>query len=411
MERLIGSIQPYPWGDRRAIAAIQGREPSGDPEAELWLGAHPVAPSGLGSGERSLLDAIVEAPAAMLGPEVADRFGRLPFLLKILAAAEPLSIQAHPDLARARAGFAREEEAGVAWNAPDRTYRDDNHKPELICALTPFEAKCGFRPLPATVAIVDGLAGVAAGRPGLRALASRVTAPGEPAAVLADVLRWLLRLEAAEAATLVGETVESADRLLAAPLAAALRPYEPDLRSIATISHHYPTDAGVVVSLLLNHVVLQPGQAMFLAAGNLHSYLRGTGVELMANSDNVVRGGLTAKHVDVDELLALVDTTPSPPPVQTPTGAEHTYAVPIPEFGLTRLVEPRELTIVPRGPEILLVTDGSVEVRPVGDVPSRVGGGEAVFLTPDDGPIGLWSEPGSLVWRATVGGAAGIDDA
>lgn len=409
MDRLIGTIQPYAWGDRNAIAAIQGREPSDEPEAELWLGAHPVAPSRLDETGRTLLDAVDADPTTVLGPAVADRFGRFPFLLKILAAAEPLSIQAHPSLDQARAGFEREGANDVAWDAPERTYRDDNHKPEIICALTRFEAKCGFRELPATLGFLDALTTASASADGgrwggLETLTGILRSHTDHRRAVSDGLAWLLRLDPAAAEAIVAAATRGAERLLAGPLAAELAPFRSDLAWVDRLRAHYPGDAGVVVALLLNHVVLEPGEALFLEAGNLHSYLRGTGVELMANSDNVVRGGLTPKHVDVDELCAVVDTTPAAAPVQRPSGPVHTYATPVPDMSLTRLADSASAEFTPTGPEIVLVTAGTVTLRDCAtDDPVPIGAGHAAFVAGTEDRYRVEVAEGGVAWRAAVG--------
>jgi mannose-6-phosphate isomerase len=355
IERLQCTVRDYDWGDPSFIAHLQGRTPDGTPEAELWMGAHPGAPSVVASSGRRLDDVIADDAAQALGGEVAERFGSLPFLMKILAAAEPLSIQAHPSLEQARAGFARENDLGVPLDAPTRVYRDANHKPELICALTPFEAKCGFRDLDATRELVAMLAGgVVSGE--LDELRARVEAEGPAGDVLAATLAWLLRSTPAEAAHLVAGVTAGCADIVDGPHAPAARWAEQ-----MAVSHSH--DPGVVVALLLNHVVLAPGEAVFLGAGNLHAYLRGAGVEIMANSDNVVRGGLTTKHIDVEELLRVVDCTPIDAPVQRPAAAVHTYDSPVPEFALTRVGSRADGGWAAAGPAIVVVTDGSVEVR------------------------------------------------
>ncbi|MFN3218572.1 MAG: mannose-6-phosphate isomerase, class I [Acidimicrobiales bacterium] len=374
IERLQCTVRDYDWGDPLFIADLQGRAPDGTPEAELWMGAHPGAPSVVASSGRRLDEVIADDAAQVLGAEVAERFGSLPFLMKILAAAEPLSIQAHPSLEQARSGFARENDLGIALDAPTRVYRDANHKPELICALTPFEAKCGFRDLDATRELIATLAGgVVSGE--LDELRARVDAEGPAGDVLAATLAWLLRSTPAEAAHLVAAVAAGCADIVDGPHAPAARWAEQ-----MAVSHSH--DPGVVVALLLNHVVLAPGEAVFLGAGNLHAYLRGAGVEIMANSDNVVRGGLTTKHIDVEELLRVVDCTPIDAPVQRPAAAVHTYDAPVPEFALTRLAGggaesggstvgdsgpagadsgPDAVTLA--GPAIVVVTDGSVQLR------------------------------------------------
>lgn len=412
MEVLRGAVQSYAWGDTTAIAELQGRVPTGKPEAELWLGAHPIAPGRLCAPDRSLADAVAAEPASLLGPAVMERFGGFPFLLKVLAAAEPLSIQAHPGLDTARAGFAREEAATLARNSPTRTYRDANHKPELICALTPFVAKCGFRPLADTQLIVEALAGERAEAhgsnegPGVADLAEHLEAPGEAESVLAATLAWLLRLDVESARNIVGDVVRRCGALLATgSLPTALAAFEPDLAWSATLDRFHPGDVGVVVALLLNHVELNPGEAMFLSAGNLHAYLRGTGVELMANSDNVIRGGLTTKHIDVEELLTVVDTHPAAAPVQAPSSACHRYHTPVDDFSLTRL-SGGQARFSPVGPEVLLVTHGRAIVG-LDQAPDtaalELARGQAALIAPIDGPYVVETVGDATVWRASVG--------
>lgn len=432
MDRLVGSVQRYAWGDPAFIPRLQGRPGTGDPEAELWFGAHPVAPSRL-AGSGAALDELVAAdPEAVLGPAVARRFGRFPFLVKVLAAGQPLSIQAHPSPAQARAGYRREETAGIAWDSPRRTYRDDNHKPELLAALTPFEAKCGFRPLDDTRRLVDLV--VSAGpTPALAELRSRLAGaptgaapedlagptgaagavPGgatDDRAVVAAAVGWLLGLAPDAAGPLVADVVAATEKILAGAVPAEAERFEPELRWTGRLDRHHPGDAGVMVALLLNHVVLAPGEAVYLEAGNLHAYLRGAGVEVMANSDNVVRGGLTAKHVDAPELLSILDTTPAPAPVQTPGGARYRYRVPAPEFALSRAEgtpggpAEGETVAAPTGPEIVLVTEGRVTVAGRGGGPPLLlGPGEAALVTPPDGPYRIEAREPALWWRAGVG--------
>ena len=390
VERLVATTQHYDWGDDRFIAELQRRSASGAPEAELWMGAHPKAPA-MTAGSGTALDVLIDAdPQAALGDAVANRFAGLPFLAKVLAAHQPLSIQAHPSATQAAAGFERENEAGLALDSPLRTYRDPNHKPELICALTPFEAKCGFRSLDATRDLFDALGGDA-----LAPVRDRLAAPGSASAVLADLLAWLLRSHDGLGVDLAAAAVE------AATSATAGGPYERDLQWTGEMARFHPGDVGVVVALLLNHVVLEPGQAVFLGAGNLHAYLRGAGIELMANSDNVVRGGLTSKHVDVEELIDVVDCTPIDPPVQDATGCIHTFDSPVPEFALTRVLVADDLRLRVRGPEILIVTEGIVEfVTQAGDE-LAVEAGEPVWVPASDGCY--LARGGGVFYRATVG--------
>jgi len=408
VQLLVGPVQPYAWGDDHFIADLQGRPTGTGPEAELWLGAHQGGPGVLAGDGRGLSETIAEHGSELLGPAVKERFGGLPYLVKVLAAAEPLSIQTHPSLSQAQAGWQREQQAGIAWDDPQRNYRDPNHKPELICALTTFEAKCGFRALPSTRALFAALAAATPGSQGLSHLASLLAGPGAPPEVLAGVLAWLVRLEPGAATALVAETDAAAAHLLNSGGATMDgQGFEPELRWTAKLGEFHPNDAGVVVALLLNHVVLAPGQAMFLPAGNLHSYLHGAGVEVMASSDNVIRGGLTVKHVDAEELLAVVDHAPREPMVQTHSGSAHRYHAPVADFSLQRLSRGFDGLLEPVGPEIILVTEGTAVLRPgSGAAECVVGRGQAAFVAWCDGQYRATLSPNAVVWRAAVGDLA-----
>lgn len=396
VDKLQCIVQTYAWGNPTAIPELLGVAPSGEPQAEMWMGAHPKAPSTLTSSGVRLDDHIAANPEGTLGAATAERFGRLPFLFKVLAAGKPLSIQAHPSLAQAQAGFAREDDAGIALDAFTRTYRDDNHKPEMICALTPFVGRCGFRSLDATRSLFTGLA---AAQPDSELLAQtndRLAAEGSGGDVLAGVLAWLLRLSAEDAALLVAATVAAAGSLLTS----GASQWPDELPWCARMNDEFPGDVGVVVALLLNHVVLAPGQAFFLGAGNLHAYLDGVGVELMANSDNVVRGGLTPKNIDVEELLAVVDCTPIDPPVQSPDGAVHTFDAPVPEFALTRIeLGPNAVDATVIGPEIVIVTSGTAVVEG-GNDRVELNQGEVAFIEATDGDYKLFGD--GVAFRAAV---------
>jgi mannose-6-phosphate isomerase len=339
MDRLRNPILPYAWGSRSVLAALQGRPvPSPGPEAELWIGAHPAHPSVREPDGTPLPDVIAKAPAEVLGAAVVDRFGaRLPYLLKVLAAAAPLSLQAHPDAAQAAAGYAAEEAAGVPSNAPQRRYVDPYHKPELLVAVTSFRALCGFREPGASAALFARL-GVPVLDPVVVAL---------QAGDLAAAVRWLLGHP--EPAALVAAVAGAGSAPLAGELAAA-----------------YPRDVGVVVALLLNEVTLAPGEAIFMPAGNLHAYLHGTGVEVMAASDNVLRGGLTLKYVDVPELLRVLRFEPLVDPVRRSVAVMPgvvTWSVPVPDFALHRVrldgaVARAELAVT--GPRLVLCLGGRI---------------------------------------------------
>lgn len=317
MQLLSGVIQQYAWGDLNAIPQLLGIEPDGNPQAELWFGTHPGGPSHLADG-RTL--------ESVTGP--------LPYLLKILAAADPLSLQVHPSSAQAVEGYARETAEGIALDSPHRTYRDPFHKPELLCAVTPFEAVCGIAPLDLTDALLGELGSAAAP---LRAALSKDGAKG--------VITHLLR----ECPS------------LAALLNAAAHHEDPRCRWLSKLSQLHPGDASAAIVLLLNYVTLEPGEAIFLGAGNLHAYLGGAGIEVMANSDNVVRCGLTHKHVDVDEVLRVIDTTPLLDPVSRPTPTVDgglRYSVPTPDFRFTMYEIDGSVRFRAEGPELLLCIRG-----------------------------------------------------
>lgn len=362
---LTNEPRDYAWGSRTLIAALEGREPAVGPEAEVWFGDHPSDPSDLADG-RTLREWIAREGAAHGVTEP------LPYLLKLLAAASPLSIQVHPSKAQAEEGFARESD--LPAGAP-RNYADDNHKPEMIVALSDrFEALCGLRPVADTHRLLAALGPAAA------PLRERLTDD----AALPGVLAWLLSGDARDDVSAIIAALDGAESTeFAGPLANA--------RRIASV---YPGDPGVVVALLMNYTVLRRGEGMFLRAGLLHAYVSGLGVELMAASDNVLRGGLTPKHIDVDELLRVVDATPGPVPVVLPVSAEggnrgmESFPAPVPDFRLlrARVSDGGEARLAPHGPAIVLATTGEVTVA-AGDETVSLQPGRAAFVTPDAGEI------------------------
>ncbi|WP_026925792.1 mannose-6-phosphate isomerase, class I [Granulicoccus phenolivorans] len=364
MFTIVGQVQHYPWGSADAIPGLLEVAATGEPHAEYWLGAHPKAPAATALGP-DLRQVIAETPA-LLGAASRAAFGdRLPYLFKLLSADQALSIQAHPSRAQARAGWAREEAAGLAADDPTRNYRDDWPKPELIVALTHFEGLCGFAE-PARLR--DHLA-----RLNLPALAELAAPLAEPDGI----------------ATVFGALLARGDAALVAAAVAAARPYaDPAGDEFARwcdtavrLAADYPGDPGVLAALLMHRFTLEPGQALFLPAGNLHAYLRGTGVEVMSNSDNVLRGGLTGKHVDVAELTAVVDFAPGfPGPVPTRESAPGVllYATPAPEFRLYRLHDPHTELPGDGAARIVYVLDGALTLR--GDTELRLTRGAACFV-------------------------------
>lgn len=365
------SPRAYEWGSRTAIAGLLGREPSGGPEAELWLGAHPGSPARIVGGETEYgtLADWVAADAASAGLTNA----RLPFLLKLLAADAPLSLQAHPSPEQAATGFARENAAGVPVDAANRNYKDAFHKPELIFALSDtFDALCGFRPVAHAVADLDALIEATPDAATLHELRSRLD--GDDASVLRDVVRHLLSDD-------VGELVAAVSD------AAARAPLTPATDTIRLLAGAYPGDPGVVVSLFINRVTLRRGEVLYLPAGNIHAYLQGFGVELMASSDNVLRGGLTPKHVDVPELLSVLEFEPLPVPYLEPVelgGGVSAYRPDVPDFELIHVVPgDADASVQLPGAAIVVATRGRLSVVGGRSATELVPGG-VIYVTPDE---------------------------
>jgi mannose-6-phosphate isomerase len=392
---LRNTIQHYAWGSRESLAKLRGASaPTKEPEAELWMGAHPAAPSvALTNVERSLLELSESEPETTLGASVRDAFhARFPFLLKILAAAEPLSLQAHPTKAQARQGFAREEAAGIPRDAPNRNYKDENHKPELIAALTPFFALVGFRDVRATLRLFERL-----GVDALAPLAGALSEQPESRALRA-FFELAMTAEPSIKSRFAREALAACRRL-----AGTGGEFSKELGWGVRIGEKYPDDSGLVVALALNLVELAPGDAIYLPAGNLHSYLEGTGVEIMASSDNVLRGGLTPKHVDVPELLAVLDFHAGPAalvPVDS-RGAERRYRTLAPDFSLSvfDLSDSRVPVGPVSGPEIVVVTRGAATIRRGADS-LALGSGASAFIPADGGDYSL--DGAGTVFRARV---------
>ncbi|MEQ1701946.1 MAG: mannose-6-phosphate isomerase, class I, partial [Ilumatobacteraceae bacterium] len=309
MRQVIGVAQHYAWGDPTAIPQLLGQPADGSPWAEWWLGTHPAAPSTIDGGGTL---------ASVAGP--------LPYLLKLLAAGQPLSLQTHPDTATASEGFARENTAGIALDDPRRVYRDPFAKPELLCALTPFDTLCGFRPVDATEALL-----------------------AEIGAIQLRASLYDHGLQATVAALYRGELPTEED------LRACAEHSGPEAQLVTRLAAMYPADPSVLATLLLNRVRLAPGEAVFLGPGNLHAYLDGFGVEIMGASDNVVRGGLTVKHIDVEELLSVLQYEPLADPVVRPIEVEPgrwRYPTPNQPFELWRFEVVGSMPHTARGREL-----------------------------------------------------------
>lgn len=374
-------IQGYDWGSHDALTTLFGiPNPAGKPQAELWMGAHPNGCSEVVlAGQTQKLSTLIEsAPAAVLGEATQTRFGSLPFLFKVLCAEKALSIQVHPSKAQAEAGFAKEEAAGISPKAANRNYKDPNHKPELVFALTPYQAMNGFRAIPAILALFE--------RVKLPALAELVAAlaASQNEAGLQHFFHQLLVLEGARK-----------EEALAGLLAfAATHQDEETFALITSLAAQYPGDVGLFSPLLLNVVTLQPGQAMYLDACTPHAYVRGTGLEIMANSDNVLRAGLTPKYIDVAELLDCTRCLPKPDDqillAPRQEGAVQHFEVPVPDF--TFSVYPAgEHQLTTASAEILFAIDEAVILKR-GDDTLRLEKGQSAFIPAATGRYQLLAE-------------------
>jgi mannose-6-phosphate isomerase len=405
VHRLENPVRDYAWGSASDIPEFLGIAAEGGPVAELWIGAHPDSPSRVARDGKSesLAEIIAARPQAELGPDVAARFGsRLPFLLKVISAAQPLSLQVHPDKQHAERAYAAQQQAP---DAP-RDYTDDNHKPELICALRDgFIGLCGFRQVPDSRHLLAAMS-VA----GLAEISDRL-ACANPASGLRNAVTSVLTGET-DLAPLIAAVRQACERI-----AAEGGVWGPACAAYGVLAASYPADPGVLVALLLNYVELAAGEALFVGAGVPHCYLRGFGAELMASSDNVLRAGLTSKRVNVPELLRVLDFRPAEPTVlcPMPSGAEApgpeadapaaVYPAPVDDFRLSRLNLSGEPTGLPDGgPQILLCIAGALQLRDDSGSLLELSRGQSAYLSASD--TGVSIAGCGTVLRATVGAAA-----
>lgn len=395
MERLHGARQSYDWGSTTAIPELIGVEPDARPWAELWFGAHPGGPTRLESGT-TLAHLLDSAPTRLLGDDVARRFGpQLPFLLKIIAPAQALSLQVHPSLAQAQEGYELENETGVALDAPVRNYKDSNHKPEMILALSTFEAVAGFRAPRRAAEVLSGLTSPLARRMrrGLRLNPTRFG--------MRQVFSDLVLAQSRPSPHDVMDLVDDIRQRHA-------RGESPSPRvdaNAATMAESFPGDPGIAAALLLNPVTLRPGEALFVPAGSVHAYIKGLGVEIMASSDNVLRAGLTRKHIDVPAMLACVDYVAAPPVRPAPeylSRATRAYYAPVDDFELmvtTIVPEDGRLALPGRGPRILLAVEGTTTAT-TSSGSAVLSRGQALFVGADERT--LWLDGRGTVIQADV---------
>jgi len=406
IEILKNTVQDYAWGSLTAIPELLGQPATGSPQAELWMGAHPKAPSQAyhdGKWE-SLLQLIEAHPADVLGKEVAEKFGgKIPYLFKVLAAAKPLSIQAHPNLHQAREGFERENRLGISLMSSNRNYKDENHKPECICALTRFWGMNGFRRISEIIKYI-GMLCMDVLEDEIALLESQPNSQG-----LKRLFQSLLTMSpekktAAISSAIFHVTSVNVPRDLLA---------DPVFQWIQRLHAEYPKDLGVLFPALFNLFCLEPGQALYLASGEPHAYLEGVGIELMANSDNVLRGGLTQKHLDVPELLNVLTFQEQVPTVILPrkrSEVEWVYDTPAEEFSLSVIsVFPKLCWISPgnRSVEILLCTQGQLVLDSgPGDDPIHLFKGVSVVVPASVQEYHLYGS--GVCYKASVPGPAGF---
>ncbi|KAA1279012.1 mannose-6-phosphate isomerase [Citrobacter pasteurii] len=378
MQKLINSVQHYAWGSKTALTELYGiANPTQQPMAELWMGAHPKSSSqvqGADGQPVALRDVIEHDKSALLGDAVAKRFGELPFLFKVLCAAQPLSIQVHPNKHNSEIGFAKENAAGIPMDAAERNYKDPNHKPELVFALTPFLAMNAFREFSDIVALLQPVAGA---HP---AIAHFLQEPG--AERLSYLFTSLLNMQDQEKSHAL------------AILKSALNSQQGEpWQTIRLIADVYPNDSGLFSPLLLNVVKLNPGEAMFLFAETPHAYLQGVALEVMANSDNVLRAGLTPKYIDIPELVANVKFVAKPANqlLTTPvkTGGELDFPIPVDDFAFSlHELSTGEAVISQHSAAILFCIEGEALLSK-GDQRLVLKPGESAFISANESPISV----------------------
>ncbi|MBV7403306.1 mannose-6-phosphate isomerase [Enterobacter sp. ENT03] len=378
MQKLINSVQNYAWGSKSALTDLYGiANPEQLPMAELWMGAHPKSSSKVQDADGAvqvLRDLIDQDKTGWLGDAVANRFGELPFLFKVLCADQPLSIQVHPNKQASEAGFAKENAAGIPLDAAERNYKDPNHKPELVFALTPFLAMNAFREFSEIVSLLQPVAGAH------QAIAHFLEQ--SDADSLSHLFASLLNMQ--------GEEKSRALAVLGAALASQQgEPWE----TIRLIKQFYPDDSGLFSPLLLNVVKLAPGEAMFLFAETPHAYLQGVALEVMANSDNVLRAGLTPKYIDIPELVANVKFTPKPAAelLTQPQKNGNTLEFPIPvedfAFSLHDLSS-QETALAQHSAAIVFCVEGEALLSK-GDARLSLKPGESAVIRADESPVAV----------------------
>ncbi len=396
ISRLKNPVQEYAWGSKIHIQRLT-QEPQymGRPLAELWMGAHPKDPSQvLINGTWHPLNMVIEQnPEQILGKSVARRFSnQLPFLFKILAAEKPLSVQVHPDLDQARQGFDRENLLGLSLDSPERNYRDPNHKPEIISAVTPFQGLKGFRVIEDILHLLERLS-ISTLSPEIGLLKKEPNDKG-----LKIFYSALMGMEKTRRRQVILETVKHAKEFA---------DQDPAYDWMLALHREFQEDMGIFSPILLNLMELKPGEAVFLPPGELHAYLHGLGIELMANSDNVLRGGLTGKHVDLPELLNIVNFDSGPVRKVMPIHPDRhrtVYLTRAQEFLLTKISVAEDAPIprhCPQGVEILICLEGHAHIQGPGNRDAvSVTKGESLIVPASVSVYGIKGH--ALFYMATV---------
>jgi len=367
---LKNTIQTYVWGSYDGIPAFTGIVNTDDePMAELWMGSHPAGPSRVLVGRESVtLDKfIAEHPVKLLGKPTNEKYGTsLPFLFKVLSAAKPLSLQVHPTKEQAENGFARENEAGIPLLSPLRNYKDKNHKQEILMAITEFTIMCGFRDEHQTAEYIGRI-----DSPILTEAIQRLNKGG-----YRDFCHYLLELNPEDRKSAIASAITATH-------GTASTEEQTAFALAIQLAAHYPDDIGCLAPLYLNVIHLNPGEAVFLPEGIMHTYIKGTGLELMANSDNTLRGGLTAKHLDIPELLEVLNPAPYKPEILKPETSRElfTYRTHAADFELSTLnMKDGKVSFSATAPAILIGCSGELLASSSNEEMCKVGRGSIVFI-------------------------------
>ncbi len=356
--RMRNKIQKYDWGSKTAIPSILNLSIfNNKPMAELWMGAHQKAPSEVQvNGKWIYLDKLItKDPISILGKRVVDKFSKeLPFLFKIIAAEKPLSVQVHPNKEQAEIGFEKESKLGIPLDAPNRNYKDKNHKPEILCAVTRFEALKGFRDIEEIILLLSNVV------PSVLKNDFDVFKRKSDSQGLKEFYKSIMNMDPQKKIIAIEELIKNVQGYV---------DKDPVYSLILRLNKIFPGDIGIFSALLLNRVVIGAGEAIYIPTGELHAYIEGVGIELMANSDNVLRGGLTTKYVDIEELLNIVNFDYGPAQIITPINGkycEFIYPTPVEEFVLSVIKLKNGETFLSsmhRSVEIMFVMQGKATIQ------------------------------------------------